>query len=134
MQLRGGSWFADRVVPYLSNCDFGAAAGYMAFVGDRADDPVDHFRTTRKHAGQNWKNTAALPGLFAVGAATASTCITLVILTTGHTTAAIVAGAVTLLLFSCGLGWLWRESRRVKRIEARYIRQHPEADAQPPTS
>jgi hypothetical protein len=32
-------------------------------MGDNAADPIDHHRTTRAHAGQNMKNTAAMPGL-----------------------------------------------------------------------
>ncbi|UQX10936.1 hypothetical protein [Candidatus Mycobacterium methanotrophicum] len=103
-------------------------------MGDRADDPVDHVRTTRKHAGQNWKNTAAMPGLIAVGLGTAATCIALFAFATGHAVASVGAGAVTVLLFGGGVGRLGRESRRIRRIEARYLREHPEADVQPPAS
>ena len=38
-------------------------------MGDNAEDPIDHHRTTRAHAGQNMKNTAAMPGLVFVGSA-----------------------------------------------------------------
>ncbi|BCO88986.1 UsfY protein [Mycobacterium paraintracellulare] len=108
--------------------------GYVVEVGDRADDPVDHVRTTRKHAGQNWKNTAAMPGLIAVGLGAAALCVTLFAVAAGHAAAGAAAAAITLLLFGSGLGWLGRESRRVRRIEARYLQEHPEADAQPPAS
>lgn len=103
-------------------------------VGDRADDPVDHDRTTRKHAGQFWKDTAAMPGLIAVGLGAAATCIALFAFAAGHHVASVGAGAVTLLLFGGGIGWLGRESRRVRRVEAQFLREHPEADAQPPAS
>lgn len=103
-------------------------------MGDRANDPVDHARTTRKHAGQNWKNTRALPALIAIGVAAAVIFTALYALASGETTIAILAAVIAAVLLVGGFGWLRMERRRVRRIEIEYARQHPETDAPTPTS
>lgn len=103
-------------------------------MGDRADDPVDHARTTRKHAGQNWKNTRALPALTAIGVSSACIFAALFSFANGSPTAGVVFATIAAALLAGGLAWLRRERHRVRRIEAKYLRQHPEADAQPPAS
>ncbi|MGY1994514.1 protein UsfY [Mycolicibacterium fortuitum] len=103
-------------------------------MGDRANDPVDHARTTRKHAGQNWKNTRALPALIAIGMAAATIFTSLYAFATGYPPTGIAAAAISAALLIGGLGWLRRERRRVRRIEIEYVKQHPHADAQIPTS
>ena len=103
-------------------------------MGDRADDPVDHARTTRKHAGQNWKNTRALPALIAIGLSSAVIFTALYAFATGYPTLGILCAIIAAFLLAGGLGWLRRERRRVRRIEVQYVAEHPEADAQPPTS
>ncbi len=103
-------------------------------MGDRADDPVDHSRTTRKHAGQNWKNTRAIPGLIAVGVSTAAIFASLFAFASGYAATGVDFAVVAVVLLVGGLGWLTLERRRVLRIEARYLREHPEADVQAPTS
>ena len=102
-------------------------------MGDRANDPVDHFRTTRKHAGENWKNTAAMPALIAVGLGSSAVFAALFAFATAHVAAGVVAAVVAGLLMGGGFGWLGRERRRVRRIELNYLKDHPEADAQTPT-
>ncbi len=108
--------------------------GYPPHMGDRADDPVDHARTTRKHAGQNWKNTRALPALTAIGVSSACIFAALFSFANGSPTAGVVFATIAAALLAGGLAWLRRERHRVRRIEAKYLRQHPEADAQPPAS
>lgn len=103
-------------------------------MGNKSPDPVDHARTTRKHAGQNLKNTAAMPALVMIGVAAASVALCLGLIAAGETVAGIVAGVVALLLFVAGFTWLTRERRRVRRVEAQYLQEHPGADAQTPTS
>lgn len=75
-----------------------------------------------------------MPGLIAVGLTAVAVASALFALATGHATAAVVAAVVAVLLLAGGLGWLLRERRRIRRIEADYLRTHPEADAQPPAS
>jgi len=38
------------------------------------------------------------------------------------------------VLWAAGFGWLARERRRVRQVEAEYVRTHPGADWQPPSS
>lgn len=103
-------------------------------MGDRANDPVDHHRTTRKHAGENWKNTAAMPGLIAVGLSSAAIFSAIYAFATGRAHGGVMLGAIAALLLVGGLGWLERQRRRVRRVEAQFLREHPDADAQPPAS
>ena len=53
---------------------------------------------------------------------------------TGYPTTGIAAAAISAALLIGGLGWLRRERRRVRRIEIEYVKKHPHADAQIPTS
>lgn len=111
------------------------SSGINPDMGDRAGDPVDHARTTRKHAGQNWKNTRALPGLIAIGLSAAAIFIALFAFATGgYVVVGMWFAVAAAVLLAGGLGWLWQERRRVRRIESQYLAEHPEADAQPPSS
>ena len=103
-------------------------------MGDKPDDPVDHARTTRKHAGQNLKNTAAMPGLISVGLAVVALVIGVFCFAAGEPGTGVISVAAAVLLASAGFGWLARERRRVRRVEAQYLRDHPEADAETPSS
>jgi multisubunit Na+/H+ antiporter MnhB subunit len=103
-------------------------------MGNTAKDPVDHARTTRKHAGQNMKNTAAMPALIAIGVGVAALIIGVYLLAAGGVIASIVAGVVALVLIAAGFGWLARERRRVRRAEAQFVAEHRDADLQTPSS
>jgi O-antigen/teichoic acid export membrane protein len=103
-------------------------------MGNTARDPVDHARTTRKHAGQNMKNTAAMPALIAIGVGVVALVVCLYFLAAGDAAVSIVAGALALLLMLAGFGWLARERRRVRRVEAQFVAEHPGADMQTPSS
>jgi Flp pilus assembly protein TadB len=103
-------------------------------LGDTAKDPVDHDRTTRKHAGENWKNTAAMPGLIAVGSSSAAIFAALYAFATMQLAGGVTLGIIAAILLVGGLCWLGWQRRRVRRVEVRYLRQHPDADDEPPTS
>lgn len=103
-------------------------------MGDTAKDPVDHDRTTRKHAGENWKNTAVMPGLIAVGLFSAAAFAALYAFATGQAVAGTVLAIIAAALLVVGLGWMEWQRRRVRRVEADFLDQHPGADAQPPAS
>ena len=103
-------------------------------MGNTPQDPVDHARTTRKHAGQNVKNTAAMPGLIAIGLAVVSFVIGLFGFAVGHPTLGVGAVLVAAVLAAAGFWWLARERRRVRRVEAEYVAKHPGADRQTPSS
>jgi uncharacterized membrane protein YcjF (UPF0283 family) len=103
-------------------------------VGDKAKDPIDHDRTTRKHAGRTMKDTAATPGLVAIGLGTVALVVALFGFARGQVAAGVIAAGAAVLLMGAGCAWLIRESRRVRRIENRYLQEHPEVHAEPPTS
>lgn len=105
-----------------------------ARMGDRSDDPVDHQRTTLKHAGQDWKNTRALPGLIAVGTSSAVIFGAIFAFAVGRETVGLICAVAAAILLAGGLGWLTMERRRVRRVEVEYIKDHPGADIQPPSS
>ncbi|CAN5484034.1 protein UsfY [soil metagenome] len=103
-------------------------------MGNKAEDPVDHARTTRKHAGQNMKNTAAFPALIAIGLGAVAVFGALFAFASGNATPGVVLVVVALLLMLGGFSWLARERRRVRRVEAEYVAQHPDAQWQTPSS
>jgi len=103
-------------------------------MGNTAEDPVDHARTTRKHAGQNMKNTAAMPGLVAVGLAVLALVIGLFGFASGSSVAGIVGVVIAAVLAIGGFAWLARERRRVRRVEAEFVAEHPGAEMQTPSS
>jgi high-affinity Fe2+/Pb2+ permease len=103
-------------------------------MGNKAEDPVDHARTTRKHAGQNMKNTAAFPALIAIGLGVVALFIGLFGFASGRVLLGVVSVAVAVVLAAGGFSWLARERRRVRRVEAEYVAQHPGADLQTPSS
>ncbi|CAN5377681.1 protein UsfY [soil metagenome] len=103
-------------------------------MGNKAEDPVDHARTTRKHAGQNMKNTAAFPALIAIGVGVAALFIGLFGFASGRVVLGVVSVVVAVALAAGGFSWLARERRRVRRVEAEYVAQHPGADLQTPSS
>lgn len=104
-------------------------------MGNKAADPVDHARTTRKHAGQNIKNTAAMPGILAIGLAVPALFIGLYALATAQAVVVVaVSLAIAAILAGVGMAWLAHQRKRVRRVEAQFVRDHPEADAQTPAS
>lgn len=103
-------------------------------MGNKASDPVDHVRTTRKHAGQNMKNTAAFPALIAIGVGAAAIFGALFAFAAGHAVAGAVFAVIAVVLMAVGFAWLRRERRRIRSVEADYVKTHPDAEWQTPSS
>lgn len=103
-------------------------------MSDTSSDPVDHSRTTRKHAGETMKNGFNAPGLLIVAAAVVAMFMALAAFATGNPTAGVAATAVSAAAFLAGGGWLFTAHRRVRKQELRWLADHPRADLQPPTS
>lgn len=80
------------------------------------------------------KNTAAMPALIVIGLGVVAFFIGLFGFATAHVAVGIGAGLVAVLMWAGGFGWLRRERRRVRRVEADYLEEHPGADAQTPAS
>jgi putative Ca2+/H+ antiporter (TMEM165/GDT1 family) len=98
------------------------------------EDPVDHARTTRPHAGQTMKDTKNLPALVLLGCALVAFVAALAAHATSNHLVGIGLGCLSAVLFISAGAWLVIESRRVKRIEERWLDDHPEAARQRPSS
>jgi tetrahydromethanopterin S-methyltransferase subunit C len=101
---------------------------------DLSQDPVDHARTTRQHAGESMKNGVNAPGLIAVGVGVVALFVGLFAFATGHEVAGVVAVVLAVLLGGVGMGWLALAHRKVRETERRWHAEHPEKADHPPTS
>jgi hypothetical protein len=103
-------------------------------MGDDHEDPVDHARTTRPHAGESMKDTANMPALILIGAALFSFVGSLAAFATSHHVTGVVFAALAGAGFVVGLAWLAVAHRRVRNIEEHWYAEHPDADRQRPSS
>jgi hypothetical protein len=103
-------------------------------VGDNADDPIDHHRTTRAHAGQNMKNTAAMPGLVFVAFGVLAFVLALAALASRNYHAAEICIGVAVAAAAIASSWLYAQSKRVRNLKDEYLNEHPEAQPAPPDS
>ncbi len=101
-------------------------------MGDNAADPIDHHRTTRAHAGQNMKNTAAMPGLVFVVFAVIAFVLGLATSASQHYHAAEICIGVAVLAAVIASSWLYAQRRRVRNLKAEWLNEHPEAHPAPP--
>ncbi len=102
-------------------------------MGDTFDDPVDHERTTRSHAGESMTNVRSWPGHLLIFASVIATFRCLTALATGHSDRAMVVGAIAVLMLASGLAWVMLEYGRVRRVEDRWHLAHPHVPRQRPT-
>ena len=100
-------------------------------MGDTAEDPVDHARTTRQNAGESMKNGYNAPGLILVGLGVVSVFVALFGFATRHASVGIGVAVLAALLFVGGLGWVLLVHRRVRQRHGEWLRAHPGADPQP---
>lgn len=103
-------------------------------MGNTSSDPVDHVRTTRKHAGEAMKDGVNAPGLISMALGVVAIVLSLAAFATGHATPGIVAAIVAVVLLTAGGLWVQITHRRIRRREEEWLAAHPEADAQPPAS
>ncbi len=103
-------------------------------MGDTFHDPVDHARTTRRHAGQSLIDPRSWPGLLltVIGVAAIFRCLTT--FGTGHNDRGVIAGVIAIVALTSGVVWLVAEHRRVRRVEDRWHDEHPDAQRQRPAS
>lgn len=93
-----------------------ARAGYfLSLMGDTANDPVDHARTTRKYAGETMKNTRSTPGLAASALAVLALVVGLYLFGIGRTGAGVIAIVIAAVAGAAGAAWLMSTHRRVVR-------------------
>jgi protein-S-isoprenylcysteine O-methyltransferase Ste14 len=98
------------------------------------EDPVDHARTTRPHAGETMKDTKNMPALILLGLALVSFVAALAAHATANHSVGIVFGCISAVLFIVSGVWFFAAHQRVKRIEDRWFEEHPEADPQRPSN
>lgn len=97
------------------------------------EDPVDHARTFRPHAGETMKDTKNLPALILLGVALVSFVAALAAHATGNHTAGVALGSISAVVFVVAGAWFMIEHRRVKGIEDRWYTEHPEVERQRPS-
>jgi hypothetical protein len=97
------------------------------------DDPVDHARTTRPHAGETMKDTKNLPALILLGVALVSFVAALAAHATSNHTVGVVLGCISAVVLAVAGAWLMIEHRRVKGIEERWYAEHPDVERQRPS-
>jgi protein-S-isoprenylcysteine O-methyltransferase Ste14 len=103
-------------------------------MGDTGADPVDHARTTRKHAGETFKNGANAPGLIAVALGVVALVAGLFGVAAGHSTIGILALALAAIAGVAGLAWLAYTHRQVRKAELVWHQTHSNEPASPPAS
>lgn len=103
-------------------------------MGDRADDPIDHSRTTRPRAGETMKNTAKMPGLVLIGLAVAAFVMGLYSFADDSMAVGIGCVVIAAAAFTGGSAWLVWQTRRVNAVEDRWFDEHPDAPHPPSTS
>ncbi|MBB2991245.1 hypothetical protein FHR72_002729 [Mycolicibacterium iranicum] len=98
------------------------------------NDPVDHVRTTRPHAGESMTDNKIIPGLAMIGLSLVSFVAALSAFATSHHDVGVLLAAFALAGLGIGGVWLMVEHHRVRRLEQLWYADHPEAFRQHPNS
>ncbi|MDH6242863.1 hypothetical protein [Mycobacterium sp. OTB74] len=85
-------------------------------------DPVDHARTTRKHAGESMKYGANGLGLILIAIGVVAVLVSLSTVAVGQSLVGGVAALVALIAFVAGAVWLGSMHRRVRVMQDRCCR------------
>ncbi|MCB0929288.1 MAG: LapA family protein [Mycobacterium sp.] len=99
-----------------------------------SEDPVDHARTTRSHAGETMTDIGNMPALAVLSVSLVLFVTSLVAFATYRAGIGMILGGSAAVGFVIGLAWLALEHRRVRRIEDRWYAEHPDEVRQPPNS
>lgn len=89
-------------------------------------DPLDHSRTTRPHAGEAMKDTKNFPAVILLGVALAVFGAGVVVLATGPTGLGAVLAVAGAMVFLSSMAWFAIEHRRVRGLEDT---GHPDASS-----
>ncbi|MGE2731400.1 hypothetical protein [Mycolicibacterium vaccae] len=101
---------------------------------DTSQDPVDHARTTRQHAGETMKAGVNAPGLVAVGLGVLALVVGLYSFAKAIAVVGIIGVVLAVLLIAGGLLWLARTHRKVQLEQRDWHAKNPHAHYEPPTS
>lgn len=89
-------------------------------------DPVDHARTTQPHAGESFIDTLWLPGLLLIALGTVLIAGTVAATAYGNSGVSLVLGLIAGALVTAGALLIALEHHRVKRVERRWLTDHPD--------
>lgn len=89
-------------------------------------DPVDHARTTQPHAGESFIDTLWLPGLILIAIGTVLIAGTVAATAYGNSAMSLVLGLIAGALVTAGGALVALEHTRVKRVEQRWLAEHPD--------
>jgi protein-S-isoprenylcysteine O-methyltransferase Ste14 len=97
-------------------------------------DPVDHFRTTRQHAGESMANGANAPGLVLVALGIVALVVGLFGLATRQADVGLVAVILAVVTAAVGGVWISVAHRRVRKAESNWAAEHSDHAHTPPNS
>lgn len=89
-------------------------------------DPIDHCRTTQPHAGESFIDTLWLPGLILIMLGTATIAGFLAATAYGRPEWQLPLGFIAGALVTAGAILITLEHHRVKRVEERWLAEHPQ--------
>ena len=92
-------------------------------MGDRHDDPTDHFRTTQPHAGITMKDNLLWPGFIPLAVALSGMISTAAVAAYGHYEWLATTVLIAVLGTVAGALWFLVELRRVARIDEQWLRR-----------
>jgi hypothetical protein len=98
------------------------------------EDPVDHSRTTRPHAGESMTDTKNMPALVVIGLALVCFVGSLAAFATSHHATGLAFASIAAVGVVIGMLWLAIEHRRVRGPEERWYAEHPDAQRQRPST
>ncbi|MGV9800809.1 protein UsfY [Mycobacterium sp. NPDC003449] len=98
------------------------------------EDPVDHARTTRPHAGESMNDNRNMPALALIGISLVIFVGCLVAFATGNPGVGLILATLAAVGLAGGGLWLMIAHRRVRHIEERWYAEHPGVLRQSPSS
>ena len=103
-------------------------------MGDTYQDPVDHSRTHNQHAGQSMIDTYSWPGFLLLAVGLLALACFVAAAAYNHHEWLMATGVIALTSLAAGTAYIAVEHRRVRRIEARWIADHPTGDSRRPAA
>lgn len=89
-------------------------------------DPIDHSRTTQPHAGESFTDTLWLPGLLLIAVGIILIAATVAATAYGKAEMSLILGLIAGAVVTAGALAIAVEHHRVKRVERRWLDEHPE--------
>ncbi len=94
-------------------------------MGHTHHDPIDHFRTTDQHAGEWMIDALHWPGLSLVAIGVSALIAADATLAYQHLEWLLTVGLIAVSAIATGVAWNVHEHRRVRRLETRWLAEHP---------